>query len=342
MVHDHKWKGFALFGTVALAVAGLTLTASAAPLPKDTIITTFADNNASDQTAPQVVVLTKDGDPTDFAFVNPNPGNDRGWLAPIGIGPDGHVYLAIASQNGQLLDLTAGGDRSKDAPIAKGFLATLPHKMASMAFDAEGNVYIPLSEPEDGTLAGTPYPIYRIELKSGKVSTLKGTYNSARGLLITTDANKNEIMYIVEAGTGKILTYNLTTDTPGDKPFATGFPVILDHGMGILAFDKRTPAHLMLTYRMDPNDNTTGAVFDVSNGGDFSNFAKTPPILTGFSFTTDCNGFVFDSKNNMYIGGDNHFTFVSNYDATKGTWGDFNQYANDNGGGDCESLAIVP
>ena len=38
MVHDHKMKGFALFGTVALGVAGLALTASAAPIPKDTVI----------------------------------------------------------------------------------------------------------------------------------------------------------------------------------------------------------------------------------------------------------------------------------------------------------------
>jgi hypothetical protein len=339
MVHTHKWKGLALSGAVALAVAGLALTASAATFPKDTVFTTYADNNGN-AGDPQIVMLQKDKDPVGFATVD--PGTDRAWIAPIAFGPDGHLYLAMATKNGTLLDITNGGDLTSASikPVATGFLATLPHKISSMAFDAEGNVYIPLSEPEDGSLAGTPYPIYRIELKTGKVSQLKGTYNSARGLLVQTDANKNEILYIVEAGTGKILTYNLTTDTPGDKPFATGFPVILDHGMGILRVDQR--GKLMLTYRMDPNDNTTGAVFDISNGGDFSNFTKTPPVLMGFPFTTDTNGLVFDSKNNMYIGGDNHFTFVSLFDATKGTWGDFNQYANDNGGGDCETLAIAP
>jgi len=338
MVHVHKWKGFALLGTVALSVTGLAVTASAA-IPKDTVITSFADNNGA-AGDPQIVLLTKDSDPTGFATVDPNPGGDRAWLAPLGIGPDGHLYLAIASQNGQLLDLTAGGDRTKAAPIAKGFLPTLPHKMASMAFDAEGNVYIPLSEPEDSSLAGTPYPITRIELKTGKVSQLKGTYNSARGLAIRPDANKNEILYIVEAGTGNVLTYNLTTDTPGDKPLATGFPVILDHGMGILAFDQN--GKLMLTYRMDPNDNSTGAVFDVTKGGDFSDFTKTPPLLTGLPFSTDVNGLAFDSKNNMYIGGDNHFTFVSTFDASTGKFGDFEQYANDNGGGDSESVIVAP
>src|SRR5436190_15839370 len=111
MVHNHKWKGFALCGTAALAVAGLAVTASAA-IPKDTVVTTYADNNATDQTLPQIITLNKDADPTGFAFINPNPGGDRAWLAPIGFGPDGHLYLAIASQKGTLLDLTEGGDRS--------------------------------------------------------------------------------------------------------------------------------------------------------------------------------------------------------------------------------------
>ncbi len=340
MVHDHKWKGLALFGTAALAVAGLALTASAAPIPKDTVITTYADNNASDQSAPQVVMLTKDSDPTGLAYVDPNPGGDRAWLAPIGFGPDGHLYLAIASQNGTLLDLTAGGDRSKDKPVATGIFPILPHKISGMAFDAEGNVYLSLSEPEDSSLVGNLYPISRVELKTGKVSQLKSTYNAAKGLAIRPDANKNEILYIVEGNTGKVLTYNLTTDTPGDKPLATGFPAIADHGSGQLAFDPR--GKLFVSWQMDPSDVTTGAVFDITNGGDFSDFTKTPPVVMMNDFKTDVNGMAFDSKNNLYMGGDNHFTFVSPFDAAKGTFGDFVQYANDNGGGDAETVTIAP
>src|SRR2546426_3584119 len=190
MVYNHKWKGLALFGTVALAVTGLALTASAAPIPKDTVVTTYADNNgpAGD---PQIVLLTKDGDPTGFATVD--PGTDRAFICPIAFGPDGHLYLAMATGNGTLLDITDGGDRSASKPIAKGFLAALPHKICGMAFDAEGNVYLPLSETEDSSLGDNLYPITRIELKTGKVSQLKGTYDHARGLLIRTDANKNEI-----------------------------------------------------------------------------------------------------------------------------------------------------
>jgi len=340
MVHNHKWKGFALFGTIALAVTGLALTASAA-IPKDTVVTTYADNNATDQTLPQVITLNKDADPTGFAFVNPNPGGDRAWLAPIGFGPDGHLYLAIASQNGQLLDLTEGGDRSASTPIAKGLFSVLPNKMAAMAFDAEGNAYVSLSETSDSSLVDNSYPIARVELKTGKVSQIKGTYSHARGLVIRPDANKNEILYIFEAGTGKILTYNLTTDTPGDKPLATGFPVILDHGMGQLAFDQN--GKLILGQRMDPDDKYTVGIFEISSsGGDFSDFTKTPPLLAPTDFAADVNGLAFDSKNNMFVGGDNHITFTAPFDASTGKWGDFVPYAPDNGGGDAETVAIAP
>jgi len=345
MVHDHKMKGFALFGTVALGVAGLALTASAAPtapIPKDTVITSYADNNATDQTAPQVVMLTKDSDPTGFAFVN--PGTDRAWLAPLGFGPDGHLYLAMATQNGTLVDVTAGGDRSTAKPIASGFFPALPHKLGGMAFDAEGNVYLTLESTEDensnGANPSLTLPIARVNLTTGAKSTLNGAFNHAKGLAIKANADKSETLYIAEENTGKILTYNLTTDKLDTKPFATGFPPITDHGMAALAFDPR--GKLFATWRMDPNDNTTGAVFDITNGGDFSNFTNTPPILLATEFTTDENGLVFDSKNNMYVGGDNHFTFVSALDATTGKFGDFTQYANDNGGGDCESIAIAP
>jgi len=338
MVHSQRWKGLAFFSTVALAVAGLAVTASGAPIPKDTVVTTYADNNASDQTLPQVIILNKDDDPTGFAFVDPNPGGDRAWLAPVGFSPDGHLYLAQASKNGILLDLTDGGDRSTSKPVAQGIFSVLPHKISGMAFDAEGNVYLPLSEAEGES--DNLYPISRVELKTGKVSTLKGTYDHAKGLAIRADANKDEILYIAEGGTGKILTYNLTTDTPGDKPLATGFPSFKDHDAIQLAFDPR--GKLFASWRMDPDDTHTIGIFDVTNGGDFSDFTKTPPILMPADIAADVNGLIFDSKNNMFMGGDNHFAFYAPFDASTGKFDEFVQYANDNGGGDCEFIAIAP
>jgi hypothetical protein len=179
-----------------------------------------------------------------------------------------------------------------------------------------------------------------VELKTGKVSQLKGTFNHAKGLTVRPDANKNEILYIAEENTGKILTYNLTTDKLDDKPLATGFPPIPDHGSAALAFDPR--GHLFVSWRMDPADNTTGAIFDITNGGDFSDFTKTKPILLMSAFTTDENGLAFDSKNNLYMGNDGTLMEFSPFDATKGTFGDFAPYGNDNGGGDCETVAVAP
>jgi hypothetical protein len=339
MVLKHKWKGFALFGTVALAVPGLALTASAVTFPKDTVVTTYADNNGT-AGDPQIVMLKKDSDPTGIATVD--PGTDRAWIAPVAFSPAGHLYVAMATKNGTLLDVTAGGDLTSASvkPIAQGFFPVLPHKIGGLAFDAEGNAYLSLSEPEDGSLKGTLYPISRVELKTGKVSKLNATFNAAKGLTVRPDANKNEILYIAEENTGRVLTYNLTTDKLDDKPLATGFPSLTDHGSAAIAFDPR--GHLFVSWRMDPSDNTTGAIFDITNGGDFSDFTKTKPILLMSAFTTDQNGMAFDSKNNLYMGGDNHFMFVSPFDATKGTFGEFVQYANDNGGGDCETVAIAP
>jgi hypothetical protein len=337
MAHTHKWKGFALFGTVALAGAGLALTASAAPIPKDTVFTTYADTNGG----PNIMMLQKDKDPVVFATVD--PGTDRAWLAPLAFGPDGHLYLAMATKNGTLLDITDGGDRSSSKPVATGIFAALPHKIGGLAFDAEGNAYLSLSQTEDSNENDTLRPISRVELKTGKVSQLKGTYNHAKGLLIRPDANKNEILYIAEENTGKILTYNLTTDTPGDKPFATGFPPIPDHGSAAIAFDQR--GHLFVSWRMDPNDNTTGGIFDITAGGDFSDFTKTKPILLMSDFTTDENGLAFDSKNNLYVGDDNTpgNVYTSPFDAAKGTFGALATYStSDNGGGDCETVAIAP
>lgn len=339
MVHDQKWKGLALFGIVALAVAGLAPTAFAAPIPKDTVITSYADNNGAEGD-PQIVVLHKGGDPTGFASVK--PGDDRAWLAPLGISPDGHLYLAQATNKGTLLDITPGGDFTTAAtkPVATGFFPTLPHKIGAMAFDAEGNAYLSLSEPEDGDLKGTPLPIVRINLKTGNVSQLNATFNAPKGLVIRPNADGKEILYIAEENAGQVVTYNLTDDKLGDKPLATGFPKLTDHGMAALAFDPR--GHLFVAWRMDPDDNRSGAVFEITNGGDFSDFTKTPPILMATEFSTDVNGMAFDSKNNLYMGGDSHFTWVSPFDAATGKFGEFVEYANDNGGGDSESVVIAP
>jgi len=336
MVHDHKWKGFALLGTAALAVAGLALTASA-DIKSGTVFATHADGNGG----PSIMMLEKDKDPVEFATVD--PGTDRVWLAPVGLSPDKHLYLALATKNGTLVDVTDGGDRSATKPVATGIFPILPHKISGLAFDAEGNAYLSLSEAEDSSLQGNSYPISRVELKTGKVSQLKGTYDHAKGLVIRADpTTKDEILYIVEGNTGRVLTYNLTKDTPDDKPLVTGFPAILDHGVGQLAFDSQ--GKLFLAIRMDPDDKYSNGIFDISKGFEFKDAASTPPVLMAPDIPADVNGLAFDANNNVYMGGDNNnFVWMSPFDASTGKYGDFAQFtSSDLGGGDAETVFIVP
>jgi len=338
MVHDRKWKGFALCGTVALAVVGLALTASA-DIKSGTVFSTHADGNGG----PSIMMLEKDKDPVEFATVD--PGTDRVWLAPLGLGPDKHLYLALATKNGTLLDVTDGGDRSTTKPVATGIFPVLPRKFGAMVFDAEGNAYLSMNQVQgesDNAPNGDTYPIMRVELKTGKVSALKGSFNHAAGLAIRPNADKQEILYIAEGVTGRVLTYNLTTDTPGDKPLATGFPSIPDHGFIQLAFDQS--GKLFASWRTDPDDKYSVGLFDITNGLEFKDVTSTPPVLMMPDIPADINGLVFDASNNLLAGGDNtNYVWMSPFDASTGKWGDFVQFtSSDLGGGDAETVFIVP
>jgi hypothetical protein len=322
---------------LALYVAGWTLPAPAplhAAIAKDTVFTTYADN-----TSPTIMMLQKDKDPVEFATIN--PGDDGQWVAPLGFGPNGHLYVGSRGNMGALWDITNGGDRSSDKPVATGIFSAVPHKIGGIAFDAEGNAYLSIGQTEDGSLNDMPYPISRVDLKTGKVTHLNAMFDHAWGLAIRKDANNNEILYIAEGNKGRVLTYNLTTDKLDDKPLATGFTPFKDHGCCQLAFDPR--GHLFTMWRLDPDDENGGGLFDITNGGDFSNMTKTPPMAM-YPNRMDVQGLAFDSKNNVLLGGDNtNVVWFSPFDATKGKFGDFVQFtSSDNGGGDCETVAVAP
>lgn len=328
----NRWKVSAFVGLTTLAVAipamrTLGQATNTNPIPKDTVFSTDAQNTDR----PVVWKLEKGKDPVEFARVDPH--DDSGpWLAPLAFGPNGHLYLVSKGANGTLLDVTTGGDRTKDKAVATGIFTEQPSKMCGLAFDAAGNAYMTNSEVGK-------QPIARIDMKTGKVSTLKGEYDGPRGLAILTDANKKEILYIVEGGTGIILSYNLTDDKPGDKPFATGFPVFASHQGGALAVDRRN-GHLMLLISTDPNDENTGAVFDITAGGEFKDLTKTPPLVK-YPNRMDVNGLSIDSKGNLYVGGDNtHMVWVSTLDAAAGKYGAFQQLNNDSG--ECETVTVAP
>jgi hypothetical protein len=326
---------------LALSVAGWAFTAAApvhAAIAKDTVITSYADN-----TAPKILALQKDQDPAEYATVD--PGTDGQWLAPIAFGPNGHLYLGSKANQGSLWDITDGGDRTSDKPIAIKIFSEIPHKIGGIAFDAEANAYLSVGQTQgqddDSSLNDQTYPISRVEMSTGKVTYLNGTFNHAWGLAIRKNAVGKEILHIAEGNTGRVLTYNLTDNKLDDRPLATGFPAIPDHMGGALAFDPR--GKLFVLWRLDPNDGSGGGVFDITAGGDFSDFTKTPPVAM-YPNRMDVQGMAFDSKNNLYVGGDNtNFVWFSPFDATKGTFGEFVQFtSSDNGGGDTETVAIAP
>jgi hypothetical protein len=327
-----------LFLALCITAWALAAPASlqAAPIPKDTVLAT--DTNDSGHT--EIWLLQEGKDPEVFATIDPGT-NGTPWVGPLAFGPGGRLFVASIGENGTLWDVTAGGDRSKDKPVAKGLFTDAPLKLCGLVLDAAGNAYLSLSEAADPGANKKPHPIVRVDTKTGSVTALPGEYNHARGLAIAANADKKEILYIVEAGTGRVLTYNLTDNIPGDKPFASGFPPMADHAAGSIAVDPR--GHIFVLWRMNPNDANTadensGGFFDITNGGDFSDFAKTPPLVRT-QFRLDVNQIAFDSQNYLYIAGnDSRVVWVSNFQ------GDafFQALAYSANVGDCEAVTVAP
>lgn len=327
--------GWALLRMTPLHAQGTT-TATAAAIPKDTILA--ASTNTPDHN--EIWKITPGKAPEVFANVNPgdDPGNgEYPWICPIGVGPNGHLYVVTDANSGTLWDIpAAGGDRTSDKPLATSIFADQPGKTDGIAFDAAGNIYLDSSENGD-------QPIMKVT-PDGKVSPLKGTYNEPKGLAIKKDANNKEILYIAQGSDGTIQSYNLTDDQPGTQPFAKGFLALDDHTPGQLAVDPR--GHLMVLWRLDDTDKNTPALFDITNGGDFSDVTKTPPVAKG-TFRSDVNEIAIDSQNNVYAAGnDSHSLWMSKFDSAKGTFADFTAIAGTAANlgdlNDSEACAVAP
>lgn len=312
------------------------------PIPKDTILEASTNSGGHDE----IWQLTAGKNPTVFAHVSPgdDPGNgEYPWTCPIGVGPNGHLYVVTDANSGTLWDATAGGDRTSDKPLATSIFKDQPTKMQGIAFDAASNIYIDSSEQGD-------QPIMKVTPDGKTVSALKGTYNEPKGLAVKKDANNNEILYIVQASDATVQTYNLTTDTPGTQPFARGFPQLDNHVPGSIVVDHQ--GHILVLWRLDPTDSNneldsnSGALFDITNGGDFSDLTKTPPLVHT-QFRMDVNEMAVDSQNNVYAAGnDSQTCWMSKYDSSTGKYANFvafsGRHASQPDLGDSEAMAIAP
>jgi sugar lactone lactonase YvrE len=302
-----------IVGSVLMA----PLPVSAGPFPKDTIFA--SDTNTTDHTV--VYMISADGKATDFATIP--PGVDSGpWIGPLGFSPSGDLYVVSRGDDdntGVLWKITKGGDLSSDKPFAKALFPTgASTKYCGLAFDQAGNAYIANGEAD-------MQPIVRVD-PTGKVSQLTGQFNRPRGLAVQGDT-----LYIAESAAGRVLAYNLKDNTA--KPFATGFLAGDDHTSAQLAIDPR--GHIFVLWKMDPDDENSGGVFDITAGGDFTGKA---PILKP-TFRCDMNQIAVDSKNNLYAMGDGGGNlWVSRFDGTQ--FAEFVELAT--GLGDSESMAIAP
>jgi hypothetical protein len=311
-----------------------------APIPKDTIFESNSNTTPTDTNAQnQIWKITPGKAPEVYATVNSGlDATTSPWLCPIGVSPSGHLYVVSKGNNGTLWDVTAGGDRSSDKAVATAIFTDAPTKLCGIAFDAAGNVYLDNSEPGGN-------PIMKVA-PDGKVSALKGTYDGPRGLAVAKDANSKEILYIAQASDGTVQTYNLTDDQPGTEAFATGFKTIADHTPGSIVVDHRD--HILLLWRTSDSDgnnnyDNSGAVFDITKGGDFS---STFPVLKT-QFRMDVNQMAVDSLNNLYIAGnDSRTCWMSTFDSSKGTYTSLvpisGTAANLGDVGDSEAIAIAP
>jgi hypothetical protein len=322
----HKGKVMGVVGAIALGVGWMALRTPAAtnPFPKDTIFATNSDTNDTDV----LYKIGADGTAEQFATVTAGlPEGVRHWFCPIGFAPNGHLYIVSVGGNGSLWDVTDGGDRSADKAFATGLFTSVGGKVCGLAFDAAGNAYV--SNSENGKQA-----IARVA-SDGKISALPVQYDRPRGLAIRKDADNKEILYIAEGGSGSILTYNLTDDKPGDKPLATGFVKVDNHQPGSVVVDPR--GRVLVLWKRDPDDSNSGAVFDVTDGGDFA--SKDPVLDLGGAIRMDVNEMAVDSKNNLYIASDGSGeVYMSPF--VDGKFGDIESFAS--GMGDCEAVAIAP
>ena len=251
------------------------------------------------------------GSPVNFATLNAG-----GWMGPLA-SPDGvRIFAVTNSFTGSLWDITAGGDMTAAKPFASGLFPRNAGYLEGLAFDAAGNAYVTNSE------SGSQ-PIAKVA-PNGSISYLSGhsgLFNNATGLVV-----QNRTLYIAEGGTGKVLAYDLSTDSITD--FATGFTPAVNHFSGQLTIDPR--GKILLLWSAGAGS----GLFDISSGG---SFAGRAPLLSA-PFSIDVNQIAADSANNVYAAGDGSGNvYISRF--SNGAFVPFSVFTG--GLGDVESVVVL-
>lgn len=323
-----------LLFTLVVGAVGLAAPLRAA-VPTGTLLAT--GTNASGQ--PVIWLVREGADAETFATLS--PGTTAPGYGPMAFSPSGRLFVAAAIDGGSLWDVTDGGNRAADRPVAKGLFADQPRRLCGLAFDAAGNAYVSHSEAADEAANRKAQPIVRVDVKSGAVTALPVAYNHARGLAVVKGADGREILYIAEAGAGRVVTYDLTNGAPAAAPFATGFPPGTSALAGSLGVDRR--GRLLLLWRLDPNDANTeeessGALFDITAGGDFSDLNRTAPLIRT-QFPIELSQFAFSAENYLYFPGGSAGTVLAS-DFQGDVW--FQALTVAANLGNCPSIVVAP
>jgi uncharacterized repeat protein (TIGR01451 family) len=203
--------------------------------------------------------------------------NDQGWLGPLWIATDGHVYAATNAANGALYDITAGGNLESATPIATE-LGIWPGTLAS---DIAGNLYITTDVADARIRRITP---------EGDVSVFGPPLRSGGGITVDDEAG---VLYVSEGMTGSVHRVDLASGA--STVFATGFPPREDHFSGQLV---RTRQGRLLLWWGWFEDNL--GLFDITAGGNFSSAA---PITGKNAFRLDVNQMAIGPNDDIYIAG---------------------------------------
>ncbi len=153
------------------------------------------------------------GTPVYFATV-PAGTTPAPWVGPMGVRGDGHLFAVTNANGGSLWDITTGGDFTLSTPVASNIFGASLSYPEGLAFDSSNNAYTTNSEAGSQQIAKVT--------SGGTVTYLTGTFNNARGLVVI-----GNTLYIAEGGTGKVLAYDLTSNTV--STFAYGFVSGSDH-----------------------------------------------------------------------------------------------------------------
>lgn len=207
-----------------------------------------------------------------FAMVNAGQ-----YIGAMAVRGDGRLFVTTTANNGALYDITDGGDLTSTTPLAQNIFPQ-GASPEGLAFDPDGNAFMANTE-----LGVQPVAIVAPD---GTVGYLPDLYDNPVGLAVL-----NGLLYIVEAGQGRVWTWDLSS---GNRElFAAGFRPGGSHVSGTLTVDRY--GRLLM---MSSTGGTFG-VYDISAGGDFTGL--DPLLPAPGSFYVGINGIAVDRDNNLYL-----------------------------------------